>query len=149
MQLESILPGRTGMSKRIGTAPHPSVPLDGPHRARHDDPMIYKIFRRDEWDQLQRDGATAGAPIDVTDGFVHFSTPAQVRETASKHFAGEDGLFLVAVNEKTLGKDLKWEPSRGGALFPHLYRKLTTADVVSVHRIDMDGARHVFPDVIP
>lgn len=108
--------------------------------------MIYKIFRKDEWAQLQRDGETAGAPVDVTDGFVHFSTGAQVRETAARHFAGEDGLVLVSVNERTLGPALKWEPSRGGALFPHLYRKLSTADVVSVYRIDMDGPRHVFPD---
>ncbi len=108
--------------------------------------MIYKIFRPAEWAQLQRDGDTAGAPIDVDDGFVHFSTARQVEDTAAKHFAGEDGLVLVAVNDKTLGKDLKWEPSRGGALFPHLYRRLTTADVVSVYRIDMDGPRHVFPE---
>ena len=123
--------------------------IDGPRSARHDQPMIYKIFRRDEWAQLQRDGETAGAPIDVKDGFVHFSTPAQVRETAAKHFAGEDGLVLAAVDDKTLGRDLKWEPSRGGALFPHLYRKLTTTDIVSAHRIGTDGPHHVFPDMIP
>ena len=111
--------------------------------------MIYKIFRPDEWDQLQRDGETAGAPIDVQDGYVHFSTPEQVRETASKHFAGEDELLLVAVDEKTLGKSLKWEPSRGGALFPHLYRNLTTGDVASVHRMTSDGTRHIFPESIP
>lgn len=108
--------------------------------------MIYKIFRADEWADLQKAGETAGAPIDVQDGYIHFSTGQQVRETAAKHFAGEDGLVLVAVDDKTLGKALKWEPSRGGALFPHLYRKLTTGDVVSVHRIDRDGPRHVFPD---
>ena len=108
--------------------------------------MISKIFRTDEWDQLQSDGETAGAPVDVADGYVHFSTAEQVRETAARHFAGEVGLVLVAVDERTLGKDLKWEPSRGGALFPHLYRKLTTGDVVSVHRIGNDGTRHVVPE---
>lgn len=111
--------------------------------------MIYKIFRPDEWARLQDDGETAGAPVDVADGFMHFSTAAQVRETAAKHFAGEDGLVLVAVDDKTLGTALKWEPSRGGALFPHLYRKLTTADVVAVYRIGTDGPRHIFPESLP
>jgi len=108
--------------------------------------MIYKIFRPDEWARLQTDGETDGAPIDVKDGYIHFSTGQKVRETAEKHFAGADGLVLVAVDEKTLGSALKWEASRGGALFPHLYRPLTTADVVSVYRIDRDGPRHVFPE---
>ncbi len=110
--------------------------------------MIYKIFRTAEWAQLQTDGRTSGAPIDVSDGFIHFSTAGQVAETAAKHFAGEEGLILVAVSEDTLGDDLKWEPSRGGALFPHLYRKLTQADVVSVYRIGFADGRHVFPDGI-
>ena len=140
MCLPLILPGRAGKSKPIA--------IDWPRSARHEHFMIYKIFRRDEWAQLQRDGETDGAPIDVRDGFVHFSSAEQVRETAAKHFAGEDGLILVAVNEKTLGPDLKWEPSRGGALFPHLYRKLRSEDVASVYRIDMDGPRHVFPESV-
>lgn len=108
--------------------------------------MIYKIFRPEEWARMQADGETAGAPIDVKDGFIHFSDPRQVAETAAKHFAGERDLVLVAVDEATLGPALKWEPSRGGALFPHLYRKLTLADVVRVTHIAHDGARHVLPE---
>lgn len=123
--------------------------LDGPNAARHDLCMIYKIFRPDEWARLQEDEETQGAPVDVKDGFIHFSTAQQVRETASRHFAGEDGLILVAVDDKTLGKSLRWEPSRGGALFPHLYRRLTTADVVAVYRIEVAGQHLVFPRIIP
>ena len=108
--------------------------------------MIYKIFRPAEWDQLDRDGTTTGAPIDVTDGYIHFSTSAQVAETAAKHFAGEEDLILVSVDEKTLGDDLKWEVSRGDQLFPHLYRNLTKRDVVAVHKIGFENGAHVFPD---
>ena len=84
--------------------------------------LVYKIFRRPEWDALRAEGRTAGAPIDLADGYVHMSTPAQVVETAAKHFAGESDLVLLAIETDTLGPALKWEPSRGGALFPHLYR---------------------------
>jgi uncharacterized protein (DUF952 family) len=92
--------------------------------------LIYKIFRPAEWDQMQGAGTTAGAPIDLKDGYIHFSTAAQAAETAEKHFAGETDLVLLAVDADALGSDLKWEPSRGGQLFPHLYRKLTLADVI-------------------
>ena len=108
--------------------------------------MIYKIFRADEWAQLQAEGETTGAPIDVSDGYIHFSTAEQAAETAAKHFAGETGLFLILVDETTLGDDLKWEVSRGGALFPHLYRKMHLSDVVSAHEIGMENGAHVFPD---
>ena len=84
--------------------------------------LIYKIFRADEWAVLQAQGATDGAPIDVADGFVHFSTAEQAAETAAKHFAGVEGLVLLACDADAMGNDLKWEVSRGGALFPHLYR---------------------------
>ena len=82
--------------------------------------MIFKIFRADEWSALRRDGETVGAPIDVADGYVHFSTAAQAAETAAKHFAGEDGLMLLGVDADRLGDDLTWEKSRGDQLFPHL-----------------------------
>lgn len=108
--------------------------------------MIYKIFRTEEWQHLETTGESVGAPIDIQDGYIHFSTGAQVAETAAKHFAGVQGLFLLSVDEKTLGDDLKWEISRGDALFPHLYRSLTTADVVAVHRIGFENGAHVFPD---
>jgi uncharacterized protein (DUF952 family) len=107
--------------------------------------LIYKIFRAAEWQALERDGATPGAPVDVADGFVHFSTAAQARETAAKHFAGEDGLWLLAVEAEPLGDALVWEPSRGGALFPHLYRDLRRADVVWARPLPLESGAHEFP----
>lgn len=86
--------------------------------------MIYKIVPRALWAAAEAHGELAGAPVDLKDGYIHFSTAAQVRETAAKHFAGQDDLVLVAVDDSTLGETLRWEPSRGGALFPHLYAKL-------------------------
>ena len=84
--------------------------------------MIYKIFRAAEMAAFVAAGETAGAPVDVADGYVHFSTAAQAEGTLRKHFAGEDGLWLLACDPDALGPALRWEPSRGGALFPHLYR---------------------------
>ena len=108
--------------------------------------MIYKILRSDEWAALQADGETAGAPIDVTDGYVHFSTSEQVRETAAKHFAGDEGLMLLAYNEEQMDGDLRWEESRGGALFPHLYGPLRLADLIWAKPLPMAGNGHLFPD---
>ncbi len=107
--------------------------------------LIYKIFRADEWATLQRDGETAGAPVDLADGFVHFSTAAQASETASKHFAGIDGLVLLACDADALGEDLKWEVSRGGAEFPHLYRKLRLQDVLWCDPLPLIDGVHQFP----
>jgi uncharacterized protein (DUF952 family) len=108
--------------------------------------LIYKIFRAGEWDALRAAGATAGAPIDVTDGFVHFSTAAQAAETAARHFAGQDGLVLLALDGAALGEALKWEPSRGGQLFPHLYRDLRLEDVLWHRPLPLRDGVHVFPD---
>lgn len=107
--------------------------------------MIYKIFRATEWDDLRRRGESAGAPVDRSDGFVHFSTRDQAPETAARHFAGAEGLMLVAVDPDRLGAALKWEPSRGGALFPHLYRALLLSDVVWAQPLPLVGETHVFP----
>ena len=107
--------------------------------------LIYKIFRADEWAALQRDGTTPGAPIDVIDGYVHFSTAEQVRETAAKHFAGEGGLVLLACDPEVLDP-LKWEPSRGGALFPHLYRDMRIGDVLWHRDLPFRDGVHVFPE---
>ncbi|MEW9920840.1 DUF952 domain-containing protein [Marimonas sp. MJW-29] len=107
--------------------------------------LIYKIFRTDEWQTLRAEGESTGAPIDVTDGYIHFSTATQAEETAAKHFAGEDGLFLIAVEADAAGDALKWEPSRGGALFPHLYRKMTMADVVWAQPLPLKDGVHQFP----
>ncbi|MEM8578988.1 MAG: DUF952 domain-containing protein [Pseudomonadota bacterium] len=108
--------------------------------------LIYKILRTEEWDALQADGSTAGAPIDVADGYVHFSTAEQAAETAAKHFAGVEGLWLLALETEALGDALKWEPSRGGALFPHLYAPLTRADVRWAKPLPLQDGAHVFPD---
>ncbi|MBD1204889.1 MAG: DUF952 domain-containing protein [Rhodobacteraceae bacterium] len=108
--------------------------------------LIYKIFRRPEWDAFRAAGQTTGAPIDVTDGYIHFSTAAQVAETAAKHFATESDLVLVAFNAETLGPALKWEPSRGGALFPHLYRSLALSDVVWDKSLPLGATGHIFPE---
>ena len=92
--------------------------------------IIYKICRREEWAAAQRDQVFCGSPDDLRDGFIHFSTAAQVAGTFEKYFAGETGLVLVAVDAQALGTGLKWEPSRGGALFPHLYGELALQAVL-------------------
>lgn len=107
--------------------------------------IIYKIFRAAEWDDLRRMGETAGAPVDRADGFVHFSTRDQAPETAARHFSGAEGLMLVAVDSDRLGTALKWEPSRGGALFPHLYRSLLLSDVIWAQPLPLADGTHVFP----
>lgn len=104
--------------------------------------LIYKIFRRHEWDAFRAAGMTAGAPVDLADGYIHISSAAQLAETAAKHFAGESDLVLVALDDAALGSDLRWEPSRGGALFPHLYRALTLADVQWSRPIGLTDAGH-------
>ena len=108
--------------------------------------LIFKIFRRAEWDALRTAGQTLGAPVDLADGFIHFSTAEQVAETAARHFATESDLVLVAVEAAALGADLKWEPSRGGALFPHLYRALTLGDVVWDKSLPLGATGHIFPE---
>ncbi|GGF49472.1 Uncharacterized conserved protein, DUF952 family [Mameliella alba] len=107
--------------------------------------LIYKILRADEWAALRAQGETAGAPIDVADGYVHFSTADQARGTAAKHFAGEEGLVLLALEADTLGEALKWEVSRGDALFPHLYAPLRLSDVQWHKPLPLGPDGHVFP----
>jgi uncharacterized protein (DUF952 family) len=107
--------------------------------------LIYKIFRANEWSDLQAKGETLGAPIDLTDGYVHFSTAEQAAETAAKHFAGVDGLLLLAVEAEGLGDALKWEISRGDALFPHLYRALRLTDILWAKPMPLVDGVHQFP----
>lgn len=107
--------------------------------------MIYKLLLASEWADLQAQGQTAGAPIDLVDGYVHLSTADQVAETAAKYFADIDGLVLLAIDDGPLGADLKWEPSRGGALFPHLYRDLRLTDVAWDHVLVLQDGAHLFP----
>ncbi len=89
--------------------------------------LIYKIVTTQEWAAALARGLFDGSPVDIADGFIHFSTKAQVAETAARHFAGKEGLLLVGVEEASLGSALVFEVSRGGALFPHLYGPLPTA----------------------
>jgi len=106
---------------------------------------IYKIFRTDEWADLRAKGETQGAPIDVTDGYVHFSTAQQAAETAAKHFAGVDDLVLLCCDAGAMGADLRWEVSRGGAEFPHLYRRLKMTDVEWAQPLPLHSGVHQFP----
>lgn len=111
---------------------------------------IYKICSAEEWRDAERAGLYRGAPVDVRDGFIHFSTAAQVAETAARHFAGAAGLMLVAVDAGALGAALKWEPSRDGDLFPHLYGPLPLEAVRWARRLPLGGdGRHVFPELRP
>ena len=90
---------------------------------------IYKICEGKAWRDAERAGLYRGSALDLRDGFIHFSTAGQVAETAAKHFAGQTDLMLVAVDDEALAPTLKWETSRGGALFPHLYAALPTSAV--------------------
>ncbi|MDQ0472495.1 DUF952 domain-containing protein [Labrys wisconsinensis] len=108
---------------------------------------IYKIATTEQWRAAEAAGRFDGAPVDLADGYIHFSDAASVRETAARHFAGQAGLVLVAVEADRLGPALRWEVSRGGALFPHLYAPLPLTAVTSVAPLPLgpDG-RHVFPE---
>ncbi len=92
--------------------------------------MIYKIVPAALWREAEATGAFAGSPVDQQDGFIHFSTADQLTETARKHFAGQQDLLLVTVDAEQLV--LRWEPSRGGQLFPHLYGSLPLSAVLTV-----------------
>lgn len=92
--------------------------------------LIYKIFRPAEWAALHETGESAGAPVDIADGYVHFSTAQQVQATLQKHFADEGDLVLLAVDTEKLASDLRWEIARGDQLFPHLYRGIRLTDVI-------------------
>lgn len=108
--------------------------------------FIYKIVPETLWREAEKTGRFAGAPVDLADGFIHFSTAEQAQETAARHFAGQDGLLLVAVDAGMLGAALKYEVSRGGALFPHLYAAFDLGTVAWVKPLPLgkDGA-HRFP----
>lgn len=108
--------------------------------------LIYKILRPAEWLAAMELGRLTGAPVDIADGFIHLSTAAQVRETAARHFSGDAELVLLAIEPAGLSEALKWEPSRGGDLFPHLYAALSLSHVAGIYRLSRgkDGT-HQFP----
>ncbi len=110
---------------------------------------IYKILTRAAWDEAVAQGRFDGAAVDLADGYIHFSTAAQAQETATRHFGGQKDLVLVAVDVACLGAGLKWEPSRGGELFPHLYGPLPISAVRWVHPLPLgENGTHLFPKLV-
>jgi uncharacterized protein (DUF952 family) len=101
---------------------------------------VYKILPRPEWIAAQDAGVFQGSAIDLKDGYIHLSTAAQAAETARLHFAGQEGLVLLKLRAAELGAALRWEPSRGGQLFPHLYRTLDPAEVVAAQPMELNAA---------
>ena len=107
---------------------------------------IYKILAQTAWNEAQKEGVYQGSADDIRDGFIHFSTKEQLQGTLEKHYKGQKDLILLAIIESDLGEKLKWEPSRGGALFPHLYAPLPTSHVLWEKPLEMtnDGS-HIIP----
>src|SRR5690349_4479313 len=112
--------------------------------------IIYKICPALLWQEAESAGSFEGAPVDIQDGYIHFSTEKQVHETAKRHFADQNDLLLIAIDGDSLGKALRYEPSRGGDLFPHLYAPLPLSAVRWVKPLPLgaDGL-HAFPDLEP
>jgi uncharacterized protein (DUF952 family) len=112
--------------------------------------IIYKICPEPLWREAEKAEIFTGAAIDIIDGYLHFSTGQQVRETAARHFAGLNDLLLIAIDGDRLGTDLRYEPSRGGDLFPHLYAPLPMSAVLWVKPLPLgDDGQHIFPDLDP
>ena len=111
---------------------------------------VYKILTRRAWDEAAIDGSFCGSPLDLKDGFIHLSTAAQAPETARLHFAGQTDLIIVGFDAEAFGGALKWEASRGGQLFPHLYRPLTVAEARTIDDLPLgDGHTPVVPALEP
>lgn len=102
------------------------------------DQIAYKVLLPEQLARLETEGVFAGAPVDIADGYIHMSTADQLAVTIAKHFAGRDDLWLVAVDLESFGDELRWEPSRGGALFPHLYAPLPFSAVVAYGPLEFD-----------
>ena len=109
-------------------------------------PLIYKIVPESLWRAAERAGRFDGSPVDIADGYIHFSTAPQAEETARRHFHGQVGLLLVAFDGAALGPQLRYEPSRGGQLFPHLHAALDPALALWVKPLPWMGTHHVFPE---
>lgn len=108
---------------------------------------IYKILPRAEWALAEARGRFTGSAVDHQDGYIHFSIAVQAAETARRHFVGQPDLVVLEIEGDDLGPGLRWEPSRGGDLFPHLYGDLATRDVRAVHEapLDEDGVPQIGP----
>jgi uncharacterized protein (DUF952 family) len=101
--------------------------------------IAYKVLTGPQMAELEAEGTFVGAPVDLADGYIHLSTAAQLAETVDKHFAGQETLHLAAVDLDALGGAVKWEPSRGGQLFPHIYGALPLSAVVAYGALERDG----------
>ena len=101
--------------------------------------LVYKLIERSAWREAQARGVFEGSPVDVADGYIHFSGADQVQETARRHFRGVEDLVLLALDAEALGAALRWEPSRGGALFPHLYGPMPVSAVRDARALSLDG----------
>ncbi len=110
--------------------------------------LIYKIMTAPQWSHFSQTGVFTGAPIDLADGFIHFSTATQARETAAKHFAGQPDLHLAWGDADAMGSALKWEVSRGGDKFPHLYRDWPMSEVLGHAELPLKVGHHQFPEGI-
>lgn len=114
------------------------------------DDVVYHVCAREDWERARGVGRYEGSADDRRDGFIHFSTARQVRASVARHRAGQEGLVLLAVDAAALGEALRWEPSRGGALFPHLYGPLPVAAAKQEYDLPLGGhGAHVFPPHIP
>lgn len=113
------------------------------------DRIAYKIMSAAELQQMQRDGVFHGSPVDVTDGYIHLSCGSQVAATLDRHFGGVEDLMLVAVDLSLLGDSLRWEPARGGELFPHIYGPLPVAAVVTVGAVERTADGAVMSSILP
>ena len=109
--------------------------------------LVFKVCDEAAWAEAKQKGRFEGAPVDLADGYIHFSTASQLAETLAKHFAGQEKLVLVAVRTEHLGPSLRWEPSRGGDLFPHLYEHLQMRHVAWEDRLVLENGRHILPDL--
>jgi uncharacterized protein (DUF952 family) len=112
-------------------------------------PVLYKISSRQDWETAQANGLYEGSGVDRRDGFIHLSAAHQVRATARKHFSGKADLLLVSVAQEALGQGLKWEVSRGGDLFPHIYGALPLNAVIAVIPLPLVNGAHQFPEGLP
>jgi uncharacterized protein (DUF952 family) len=112
-------------------------------------PVLYKIMPKQEWETAQANGLYEGSEVDRRDGFIHLSASHQVRATAQKHFSRKTDLLLVSVVEEALGQSLKWEVSRGGDLFPHIYGALPLSAVSEAIPLPLVNGTHKFPEGFP
>jgi|SRR5581483_5797969 len=103
------------------------------------DRVVYKVMSQAEHQQMRRDGVFCGSPVDVADGYIHLSCASQLAATLDRHFSGVHGLMLVAVDLSQLGDAVRWEPARGGELFPHIYGRLPVGAVVAVAAVEREA----------